>query len=208
MRRITISFLLGSLFVFSACDLLEPKNDNHSTFDRVFKEPTFAEGLLIRAYTYLPTNDYRWDDVATDDAVTNDKFNNFMRMATGEWSALYNPQNFWDNSNRAILYANEFLGIVDKIVWKRTNPAVNELYRKRLTGEAYAIRGIHKFFLLRNHAGIGKNGQLLGIPICNKFLENQEDFSTPRATFEESVSSVYADFTEALKYLPLDYGNI
>lgn len=208
MRRITISLLLGFLFTFSACDMLEPKDDNHSTFDRVFKEPTFAEGLLIRAYTYLPTNDYRWDEVATDDAVTNDKFNSYMRMATGEWSAIYNPQNFWDNCNRAILYANEFLGIVDTIVWKRTNPAINELYKRRLTGEAYAMRGVHKFFLLRNHAGIGANGQLLGIPIYNKFVETQEDFATPRATFEESVSSVYADFTEAMKYLPMDYGNI
>ena len=56
-----------------------------------------------------------------------------------------------------------------------------------------------KYFLLRNHGGVGSNGTLLGTPIYNKFITTQSDFSTPRATFTESVSSAYADFAEALK---------
>jgi hypothetical protein len=202
------SLLALSILIIPACQLLEPENDNHSTFDRVYAEPTYAEGLLIRAYTFLPTNDYRWDEVATDDAVTNDKFNTYMRMATGEWSALYNPQNLYDNSNRAILYANRFLDIVDEIDWKRTNPDIGKLYARRLKGEAYAIRGMFKFFLLRNHGGIGDDGQLLGTPIYDAFLNANDDFAKPRATFTDMVNSAYADFTEALKYLPMDYGNL
>ena len=203
------SLLLLSAIVFPACEqLLEPRNDNHSTLDRVYRDPTFAEGLLIRAYTYVPTNDYRWDEVATDDAVTNDKFSSFMRMATGEWSAIYNPQNLWDNSNRAILYINHFLGVVDDIPWKSTNAEQNVLFARRLKGEAYALRGLFKYFLLRNHGGVAENGQLLGTPIYNEFLETEEDFAIPRAAFAESVASAYADLAEALKYLPMDYGNV
>lgn len=203
------SLLLLSAIVFPACEqLLEPRNDNHSTIDRVYRDPTFAEGLLIRAYTYIPTNDYRWDEVATDDAVTNDKLSSFMRMATGEWSAIYNPQNLWDNSNRSILYINRFLSIVDDIPWKSTNPEQNALFARRLKGEAYGLRGLFKYYLLRNHAGVGENGELLGTPIYNEFLETEEDFAIPRAGFAESVNSAYADITEALKYLPLDYGNV
>jgi starch-binding outer membrane protein, SusD/RagB family len=202
------SLLLVSIFLFTACELLDPKDDNHSTFDRVYDEPAFAEGLLIRAFTYIPTNDYRWDEVATDDAVSNDKLNSFSRIAKGEWSALYDPQNLWDNSNRAILYINQFLGIVDSITWKWNNKEQNDLFIRRLKGESYALRGMFKYYLLRNHGGFGPNGDLLGTPIYNEFLETQEDFSKPRATFAESVNSAYADLTEALKYLPMDYGNL
>ncbi|HOI48536.1 MAG TPA: RagB/SusD family nutrient uptake outer membrane protein [Prolixibacteraceae bacterium] len=202
------SLLLVLTIVAPGCDLLEPENDNHSTFDRVYQEPAFAEGLLIRAYTYIPTNDYSYDEVATDDAVSNNKLNSFMRMATGEWSALYNPQSLWNDCNQAILYINEFLGVVDDIPWKSTHPEQNSLFIRRLKGEAYALRGMFKYFLLRNHGGVGTNGELLGTPIYNDFLQTAEDFSKPRASFAESLSSAYADLAEALKYLPLDYGNV
>jgi hypothetical protein len=48
---------------------------------------------------------------------------------------------------------------------------------------------------------------LLGTPIYDKFLETQEDFATPRATFNDCLNSAYADFALALTYLPMDYGN-
>ncbi len=202
------SLLLVSLLIFTACKFLEPENDNHSTLGRVYVDPSYAEGLLIRAFTYIPTNDYRWDEVATDDAVTNDKLNNFSRMAKGEWSALYDPQNLWDNSNRAVLYINEFLSIVDNVPWKWTSKEQNTLFIRRLKGESYALRGLFKFFLLRNHGGLGADGKLLGTPIYNAFLVTQADFSKPRATFAECVASANADFDEALKYLPADFGNV
>jgi len=209
MRLLRILLLLlVSLAIIPACSLLEPENDNYSTFDRVYKDPTYAEGLLIRAYTFIPTNDYRWDEVATDDAVSNDRVNAFMRIATGEWSALYDPQSIWDNGNRAILYINKFLSVVDDVPWKWTSQKQTDLFKRRLKGEAYAMRGLFKYFLMRNHGGIGTNGQLLGTPIYDEFLETQEDFSKPRAAFAESVASAYADLNEALKYLPMDYGNI
>jgi hypothetical protein len=209
MRSIKIfSLLIASLLIVTACKFLEPENDNHSTITRIYNEPAYAEGLLITAFTYIPTNDYRWDEVATDDAVTNDKLNSFTRMAKGEWSALYDPQNLWDNSNRAILYINEFLSIVDTVEWKWTSKEQNNLFIRRLKGESYALRGMFKYYLLRNHGGIGANGTLLGTPIYNEFLATKDAFSKPRASFTECVTSAYADFTEALKYLPMDYGNL
>jgi len=202
------SLLLIIVIFISSCTLLEPENDFHSTLQRIYDDPEFAEGLLLRAYAYIPTNDYRWDEVATDDAVTNDKFSSYMRMATGEWTALYNPQNLWDNCNRAILSINQFLDVVEEVPWKWTDETLNDLYVRRLTGEAYALRGLMKYFLLRNHGGVGENDELLGIPEYNQFLETQEDFSKPRASFAQSVQSAYADLDEALNYLPMDYGDV
>lgn len=208
MKFKTIYFLfLGLLLVLPACSMLEPEDDNHSTFNRVFEDPNFAEGLLIRAYTFIPTNDYRFDEVATDDAVTNDRFSSFMRMATGEWSALFNPQDLWTNSNRAITYINEFLTIVNDVPWKWTDEELNDLYIRRLTGEAYALRGLFKYYLLRNHGGMDPNGQLLGLQILDNYPIGEADFSKSRSPMEEYINSIYADLDEALKYIPLDYGN-
>ncbi|MFV0269062.1 MAG: RagB/SusD family nutrient uptake outer membrane protein [Draconibacterium sp.] len=209
MRRYKIFlFSLVAPVVLFSCDLLEPADDNHSTIKRVYEDPSFGEGLLIRAYAFIPTNNYRYDEVATDDAVSNDRQNSYMRIATGEWSALYNPQSLWDNCNQGILYANKFLDVVDSIPWKWTDDDLNALYVRRLTGESYALRGLFKYFLLRNHGGYGSNGELLGTPIYDKFLETKEEFSTPRAVLSDFVSSAKSDFDKALTYLPLDYGNL
>lgn len=202
-----LSLLLLLVLVLPGCSMFEPEDDNHATFDRVFDDPAFAEGLLIRAYTYIPTNDYRWDEVATDDAVTNDQLSSFMRMATGEWSSLYNPQSIWDNCNRAILYINQFLDVVEEVPFKWTDPSHNALFVRRLKGEAYGLRGLFKYFLLRNHGGVGANGELMGIPEYNEFI-TPEDFARPRQTFAESLNSAYEDFNQALFYLSDDYKNV
>jgi len=197
--------LLIASFALSSCDgLMEPLDDNHSTYDRVLTDPAFAEGLLITAYTKIPTNGLTYNDVATDDAVSNIKTNSYRRMATGQWSALSNPVNQWDNCNSGILYVNEFLSIVDTVTWKWSNAEINTLMKQRFKGEAYALRGLFKYNLLVTVGGKDANGQMLGIPIYNKFLETKQDFNTPRATFEESVASIYADLDAALTYLTVD----
>jgi hypothetical protein len=205
----TLLLISLSVFILTACEkILAPENDNHSTLERVYDEPGFGEGLLLRAFTYIPTNDYRWDEVATDDAVSNDKLNSFTRIARGEWSALYDPQSVWDNSNRAIIYIDRFLEVVDDIPWKLTNMEQNALFIKRLKGESYALRGMFKYYLLRNHGGFSTDGQKLGTPIFNVFPTTAADFGTARSSFDECVASANADFDEALKYLPQDFGNI
>lgn len=201
-------FVLAASLLCSCEKLFNPNNDNHSTMDRVYVDPAYAEGLLIKAYTYIPTNDYTYNEIATDDAATNDKFSPHLRMATGGWSALANPENLWDNANRAIMYANQFLEVVDIVPWKYTDPQLNALYVRRLKGEALALRGMFKYYLLRNHGGYGSNGQLLGFPIYNEFISSPEQFATPRSTFAESLKSTYDDLDSALAMLAPNYGNI
>lgn len=208
MKQLRLFFIFILLATIACgCEWsLNPEDDNHSVFDRVYDDPAFAEGLLITAYTQIPTNDYRFDEPATDDAVTNDLTNSYLYMTKGMWTAQYNPQNLWNNCNRGILYINQFLSIVNEVAWKPSNKEIQALFVRRLTGEAYAMRGILRYFLLRNHAGPSSSGQMLGIQIFDDFLEDSE-FSMPRSSFAESVQSIYDDFDKALTYLPLDYGN-
>ncbi len=74
MKILKIPVIVLSTCLLCSCEkLFNPNNDNPSTYDRILIDPAFAEGLLIRAYTYIPTNDYQFNEVATDDAATTEK---------------------------------------------------------------------------------------------------------------------------------------
>lgn len=205
MKTNIIKILVFSLVFVSCQDMFEPVNDNHSTYERVLRDPTFAEGLLMTAYSKIPTNGLSFNETATDDAVTNDKLSNYLRMATGEWSALFNPVNEWDRCNSAVMYLNEFINVIDSVVWKWTDNELNMLYSKRFYGEAYALKGLFRYHLLQTVGGKDAAGNLLGIPL----YEDKSNFNIPRASFEESVKQIYADFDKALGYLTMDdYKNV
>jgi len=211
MFQLKKTYGLSLLLILSvtACDVLEPVNDNHATIDRVYENPSYAQGVLMSAYNRIPTNALSFNEVATDDAVSNDKLNNYLRMATGQWSAIFNPVSQWENSIAAIQALNQFLDLVDEVNWKQSIPELQWMYTQRFKGEAYALRALFQYHLLVTTAGYGDNGQLLGIPIFDRFLDVNADFNIPRATFEQSVAQIYADIDRALQYLTMDdYRNI
>lgn len=206
-KNIWVLVLLAA--VFAGCKKeLSPLDDNHRTLENIYSDPYFAEGVLMNAYSRLPTNGYSFSEVATDDAVTNDKFSNFLTMATGSWSAANNPMDQWNNGYSAIMYLNLFLQEVDTVNWSPVNKDVRVLFRDRLKGEAYGLRGLFLLNLLQAHAGYSAGGELLGVPVITDVLEPNSDFKKPRNTFDQCMTQIYSDLAEAEKYLPLDYQNI
>jgi len=211
MRSLKIYYLLlivVGVFAGGCSKLLDPQNDNHNSFARVYKDPAYAEGLLMNAYNKLPTHSFSFNEVATDDAVTNDKFNAYLLMATGQWSANNNPVSVWDNANKSILYLNNLIPLIDTIKWSTTNADINKMFKARLKGEAYALRGLFRGLLLQNTAGKSTSGKLMGIQLYNQFLMQDGNFNLPRAGFTESVDSINADFNRAVQYLPMDFLDI
>lgn len=209
-RKLYFFIILILSMLFISCEnIFESENENLGTIDRVYQSPAFAEGLLLTAYIKLPTNSLSFNDMATDDAVSNDKANSYLRMATGQWSALYNPVNQWDNSTSAIFYINKFLTVIDSVRWKSSSSELNSLYKIRFKGESYALRGLFEYYLLVTTGGIGSNNELLGIPIYKNFIESDGNFNVPRESFTESINQINADFDKALEYLTMDtYGDI
>lgn len=201
--------LIPALFSVWGCD--DPFNAEENfrmNKDQVISRPQYAEGLLDYAYTQLPYRTFRFDEVATDDAVSNQATNTYRLMATGGWSSLSNAQDMWTVCFRSIMNLNDFLSVIDKVNWKESDPAQNEAFKLRLSGEAYALRGVMKYFLLQNHAGVGTDGTLLGIPEYNTLVSSLDDFSAPRQTFAESVESANKDFDKAIENLPMDYEDV
>ena len=58
--------LLAVGLVFAGCKKnLSPLDDNHRLFPEIYGDPGFAEGVLLNAYTRLPTNGFSFNEVAT-----------------------------------------------------------------------------------------------------------------------------------------------
>jgi hypothetical protein len=204
-KKLLVLLMVG--IVFAGCKKnLEPLDDNHRTLEDIYADAGFAEGILMNAYTRIPTNGYSFSEVATDDAVTNNKFSPLLNMATGSWSAANNPVDQWNNSYSAIMYLNLFLREVDSVNWApMSSKNVRVMFTDRLKGEVYGLRALFMFHLLQAHAGYGTSGELLGVPIITEALEPNSDFKKPRNTFDQGIQQIYTDLAESEKYLPLDY---
>jgi len=196
------------VFLAIACDdLFEPAIENNRTLDAMYQEPTYAQGILANAYILLPYSSAPASDVATDDAVTNDSDNDYLRMATGSWTADDDPMSQWQGRKNAIQYLNLFLENADQVVWSN-DEAVRTMYNDRLKGEAYGLRALQMYYLLLAHGGWTDDGRLLGVPVVNASESATSDFNQPRNTFQECVDQILADAGEAIGLLPLDYGDI
>jgi hypothetical protein len=205
MKNLIKYIIVMSVFAgMISCDL-DPIEENRLDFDFILTNPNAAEGVLLNGYTGL-VSQYSFSEAATDDAVNNILNNNYKRMALGELNAQFNPAARW-SSYEPVFWVNRFLEIIEtgETQWSR-DTLTNTMFEMRMKGEALALRGLHHFYVLQAHAGIGESGELLGIPYFTEFIEPDGNFNVPRLSFEASVQAIMADFDEALNLLPTDYG--
>lgn len=203
-------FILVAVLIGSCSDVLSPGNQNINELENMNNNASYAEGILANAYNLLPNNGWTFTDVATDNAVTNDNNAALRQMATGQWTADNYPLNQWQNSRAAIQYLNIFLSNADNVHWA-DDESTSALFNQRLKGEAYGLRALFMYHLLRNHGGwtgSGQSGQLLGVPIVLEPEDKDSNFQIPRDTFEAGLEQIFADIERATDMLPLDYGNV
>ncbi|MGJ1415029.1 RagB/SusD family nutrient uptake outer membrane protein [Sphingobacterium multivorum] len=207
MKRILTIAILSSL-LFSSCeDMFEPALENNLEIETANSRPLYAQGLLLNGYNRVPANSYSFDDVATDNAVSNDKSNTYLKTATGQWTSINNPFDQWRNSYAAIQYLNNFLSLSDKVEWA-LDPKVSTMFNDRMKGEAYGLRALFMFHLLQSHAGKSSTGEILGVPILLTPEDVNSDFNHSRAPFEACMQQLYDDIKNAEDLLPMDYEDI
>ena len=113
MKKIMTVFVAALLLV-GCDDLFTPAIENNKQVSDGLNDPLYAEGILANAYTRNPYNSQSFNDVATDDAVTNQTSNSYLKMATGSWTSNSNPMDQWSSCKAAIHYINLFLSQVDQ----------------------------------------------------------------------------------------------
>jgi starch-binding outer membrane protein, SusD/RagB family len=210
--KIFASCLIAASLIFTSCKkIIEPDNDNHSTTSRLYKDPAFAEGVMLNGYNGLPYG-YNLDEVATDDAVTNVKGSWYQKMATGEWSAMYDPLSVWNSSYQTLYYMNYFLSIVNEVqfAWddRNSSPEVRDsLFKRRFTGEARILRAWYNFELLRNHGGIANDGTPQGFIILTAPPDRNANYNKPRNSYDECVQFILDDLNSGISLLPNTYAD-
>lgn len=206
-RNIILYFI--GLVAFSSCnDMFEPADENNRTEDAMVEESKYAHGLLMYGYDRLPYITTTQTDIATDDAVTNQKNNTYLNMATGTWAADNNPMSQWDNCKDGIQYVNLFLKKVENVKWAPSSASKQQMFIDRLKGEAFGLRAILYYYLLQAHGGYADDGILYGVPLLTEPEDGSSDFNQPRATFADCVKQIYADCDSAMALLPADYVDI
>lgn len=207
--KIFISIVVIGLTLGSCEQFLEPEMDNRLSYEEMKEIPNYFEGLLLHAYEELPQNYNFNSDVASDDAVTNDKGSNFLKVATGEWKSTFNPLSVWDHTYQQLLYINQFIADYDEVEWSWQDPVVNERHMQRLRGEAFGLRAWYEFELLKSHGGRSASGELLGFPIVTRPLNKDDDYiSMQRNSFAECVEQIMEDLDTAIANLPNRYYDI
>ncbi len=212
----TIYFYLCLVFVgLSSCEnALDTKTDNTYGDEITWKLPDYALGVLNQAYFNIPSTPNSWSndflDVATDNAVSNNKSSDLYNYGQGGISAQSNPFDNWTVANKQIQYVNLFMerGLTGSVNFNIANDALNKAIRLRSKGEAYFLRAWWSMDLLQRFGGVAADGQALGYTIITKSLSdaNKDSVSQlPRHSYEACALQIIADCDSAIKYLPLQY---
>lgn len=207
MKKKILLIVAAALMLNSCDDLFEPAKENFKDVEQMHDDAAYAQGFLLRAYSNIPGY-YNNSEYATDDAVINQKNDSYLTMATGGWtSRLWTAIDEWSRSFGTIQYLNLFLENVDQVKWAE-DPVKAQLLARRTKGEAYGLRGMFYYYLLRAHAGYSENGELLGVPILPEYLTVNSQLNLPRASFQACVEQIYSDLEKAEELLPLEYEDV
>ncbi|MDD4009087.1 MAG: RagB/SusD family nutrient uptake outer membrane protein, partial [Fermentimonas sp.] len=116
-NKISIVTLFALLIIMlNGCeDMFEPAVENHKDTEDLYNMPGWATGLLGHAYISNPLGSWSFNDVATDDAVSNDPNNGYRQMATGSWRANNNPMDRWQYLRASWQYLNQFIFLADGV---------------------------------------------------------------------------------------------
>ncbi|MFC0182968.1 hypothetical protein ACFFJX_10530 [Pseudarcicella hirudinis] len=83
MNKGILKILVCIAVLLTGCeDLIEPAIENNRQLDPSAYLPSdsrFPFGILLNGYNRIPTNSWSFNDVATDDAVSNDQNNGYLK---------------------------------------------------------------------------------------------------------------------------------
>jgi len=202
------------LTVLSCKDYLDPYPQGIRTGEDIWLYQENVQGLVTRCYDNMSrnyggnttyNNEGAFLDGATDDAVITTSTDILRRYATGSITTTQDPfLTYWNRDYQSIYLVNLFLK--DRRGYKTRfllDSHLNNLVRRRLQGEAFALRAWFQWDLLQKFGGKGTNGQMLGFPIILEPLDPDSEINYARNTYDECAAQIIKDCDSAYKYLPL-----
>lgn len=210
MKKILLT--IAAAAVLAGCStFMDPLPNGEYNDDIFWDYPSLVRGLVETPYQDVPknwvSNEFIYSECATGNAVATNTSNNMRKLATGSLIPSDDPiLGRWQRAYKAFYSVNRFLherrGIGIRYM---VDPVADSLLRRRLHGEAYAIRAWYGLDLFVNFCGKSVTGEYLGYPIVTEPLDvfNMDAASIKRNTMEECLEQIVADCDSAFVYLPL-----
>lgn len=169
-----------------------------SDFDDFFSVPEVAQQTVNACYAPLAWefnktyfSEWFFGDIASDDALKGGQ-----NLADG--ADAYDIDNFKVNANNGICldyYRAKYQGIARCNLVLQEIPkmaldekVLTEKFRDRLLGEAYFLRGLYYFQLVRVFGGV---------PLVDFVIDSSNKWQQPRATVQQVYEHIVSDLTQA-----------
>jgi starch-binding outer membrane protein, SusD/RagB family len=201
-----------ALIASSCADYLEPYPQGNYDSEQIWEYQEHVQGLIGYTYDLVNSNTRNYTDNegiylegATDNAVLTSTTHVMTRYSQNSMTTSQDPfTTYWNRDYKALYNVNLFLkdrrGYNTRFVLV---PSWNDLVRRRLQGEAFALRAWFQWDLLQKFGGKGMNGEMLGYPIVLEPLDPTKEINIARNTYDECVRQILADCDSAYKYLPI-----
>jgi tetratricopeptide (TPR) repeat protein len=195
MKKITFVIIIGLLISSCSDDFLE-----------LYPETTLNEGnfyqtqddfILLANGCYVPMRDYEKDIHWVLAELISDNTSFQYNIRTGEavrgvidqfiiTSDNRGYASFWDLSYNGITRCNKLLFEIDRpgVVWSSG-------YKERSAGEAYFLRALYYFNLVR---------QFGGVPLVTNPITSQEAVKIGRSTEEQVYANIVNDLNQAIDH--------
>ncbi|MCB0486068.1 MAG: RagB/SusD family nutrient uptake outer membrane protein, partial [Flavobacteriaceae bacterium] len=204
MKKVKLLNILVFIFFISltSCftDDLDPTLEQEKSVEGSIVDVDNLYGILKGAYSRMTASGYYGRDiiitneVRTDNCFSNGNSGRFTTQASFTYSA--NTGYFWDAAYATIASANIIIGT------DVSNLTGDQDYGKHMQGQAYAIRALAHFDLLKQY-GQQHAGGTLGVPYVTEF--KGEDLFPARNTVSEVKTMIMNDLNTAFDLMSDDY---
>lgn len=205
MKKLIIKIVTGCLLIitaFSSCKVIDQEPESQLSGALFYNEEQDAEAAILAAYDGLqdlPRNMLIWGDMRGDILEPD-----FGLSGASDARLLYNnvitPDNSfasWANLYSAINRINNVITFVPGIVDK--DQAFTPLERDRIMGEAYFLRALCYFYLVRVFGDV---------PIITEpSVDAAQNFKVGQSSAQDVLKFIDEDLTKARATIRVSYGN-
>jgi len=197
--------LLGSLFSCSK-DALNPTLAQEKAISTSINSLEDLQGLLLGAYDRMTSPHYYgrdyiiYEEVRSDNCFANGHSGRFLTPASMSMGSDDGyAANTWSQIYRVIASANIIIG------QDPTKLTGDPAQIKDVIGQAYAIRAMAHFDLLKLYGQQNVTGGTLGVPYVTTF--KGKDLTPARKTVTEDKTLIYADLAKALTLMSPEFND-
>ncbi|MBS3771266.1 MAG: RagB/SusD family nutrient uptake outer membrane protein [Bacteroidales bacterium] len=214
MKRIIYSILAIGLFIgfFNSCteESLDPTLAQEKAIEQSVNSAEALQGVLLGAYDRLTQTAYYGRDyivfaeVMSDNCFANGASGRFLEpsaMDLGPGTGYVETS--WRDIYEVVASTNAIL-TKDKANLEGDAAAIDHIF-----GQAYAIRALAHFDMLKLYGQQHVDGSDLGVPYITTFASDlgafgPTDFFPERQTVSEVKDNIYADLNSAIEFMSAD----